>query len=255
MIWTSLRKGWLLPALSVSALASNSVVNLSHYDEMHPDFVQMRREGVVAAIHEATYPPGQLDERYAERQDAALRAGLLWGAYHYANGTDPIGQADRFVSAVGRRWRHAGGGVENSGVLLVLDFEENRHYPGGTMRVDQAVAFVERIHQQTGKYPGLYVSENRIRKVLNGDAVSSRQREVLRRCWLWVANYHYRPQAIAPWNDWHLWQYTGDGVCDLPRSTHPIRVANIARAERNIFSGSEGALREFWARRAWRPDS
>ena len=53
-------------------------------------------------------------------------------------------------------------------VLLVLDFEKNGHYPGGTMRVDQAVTFVERIRQRTGKYPGVYGSEYRLRAMLNG---------------------------------------------------------------------------------------
>ena len=35
-----------------------------------------------------------------------------------------------------------------------------------------------------------------------------------------------------------MWQYTGDGVCDLPRSTHPKNIANIKNAERNMFRGS-----------------
>ena len=55
----------------------------------------------------------------------------------------------------------------------MLDFEKNGHYPGGTMRVDQAVTFVERIRQRTGKYPGVYGSEYRLRAMLNGRGVSS----------------------------------------------------------------------------------
>ena len=55
-----------------------------------------------------------------------------------------------------------------TGVLLVLDFEKNGHYPGGTMTVAQAVAFVERIKERTGKYPGLYCSEYRLRQMLYG---------------------------------------------------------------------------------------
>ena len=56
-----------------------------------------------------------------------------------------------------------------SGVLLVLDFEKNGHYPGGSMSVAQAVAFVERIKERTGKYPGLYGSEHRLRQMLYGE--------------------------------------------------------------------------------------
>ncbi len=253
MIKSALRASAVVLVLAVHGFASNSVVNLSHYDEMRPDFAQMRREGIVAAIHEATYPVGKADEKYRQRQDEASHAGLLWGAYHFADATDPVRQADRFLKSVAGHWRSAKDAEANPGVLLVLDFEKNGHYPGGTMRVDQAVSFVERIQQRTGRYPGIYSGEYRIRDVLNGPGVSSEARRTLQKCWLWIANYHYPPKLTAPWRGWHLWQYTGDGVCDLPRSSHPIGVANIRRAERNIFRGSTGEVRSFWERNAWNP--
>ena len=243
----------VLQALPVCALASNSVVNLSHYDLMHPNFVQMREEGIVAAIHEATFPPSTRDEKYVGRQEAAVRAGLLWGAYHYANASDPARQADYFLSVVERAWRSADSGGKPNEILLVLDFEKNGHYPGGTMRVDQAARFVDRIHERTGKYPGLYGGENRLRAVLNGKGVSIANRLTLARCWLWVANYHYQPRGIPPWGDWSMWQYTGDGVCDLLRASYPKQVANIRNAERNIFSGSATELRSFWVKHGWAP--
>jgi lysozyme len=135
--------------------------------------------------------------------------------------------------------------------LLVLDFEKNGHYPGGTMRADQAVAFVERIRERTGEYPGLYSGEYHLRQVLNSPKVTSAQRAMLTKCWLWIANYHYQPRATAPWDFWHLWQYCGDGKCDLPRTAYPTSVANIRKAERNIFRGSASALEDFWQDRAW----
>src|SRR5437588_11599518 len=87
-------------AMPLSVFASNSVVNLSHYDLMRPDFVGMKREGIAGIIHEATYPRFERDSRYRERQDAAVQAGLLWGAYHYGDATDPIKQADHFLGVV-----------------------------------------------------------------------------------------------------------------------------------------------------------
>ena len=60
------------------AFAANSVVNMSHYDLMRPDFAGMKKEGVAGVIHEATFPRLQRDTRYAERQRAAFEAGLLW---------------------------------------------------------------------------------------------------------------------------------------------------------------------------------
>src|SRR5436309_1847919 len=87
----------LLPAC---ALGANSVINMSHYDLMRPDFAAMAKEGVVGVIHEATFPRLQRDSKYAERQRAAREAGLLWGAYHFADATDPVRQADHFLHSV-----------------------------------------------------------------------------------------------------------------------------------------------------------
>jgi lysozyme len=242
----------LILMVSASAFAGNSVVNLSHYDLMRVDFEAMKREGVVGVIHEATYPRFDRDTYYRTRQTAAMRAGLLWGAYHFGDATNPIEQAEHFLNVVGANWR--GPGVQPGGVLLVLDFEKNGHYPGGTMRVDQAARFVERIKQRTGKYPGVYGSENRLRAVMNAPGVNRADKAILGNCWLWIANYHYQPTPSSPWSNWRLWQYTGDGKCDLrPRSAYPIRVANIARAERNIFRGSNDALADWWEEHAWLP--
>src|SRR2546428_12370874 len=90
----------LLLGLQLGAAATNAVVNLSHYDLMRPDFVRMKDEGIIGVIHEASYPGFERDAYYGSRQAAAMRAGLLWGAYHYGDATDPIQQADHFLRAV-----------------------------------------------------------------------------------------------------------------------------------------------------------
>jgi lysozyme len=249
-IWRAAALFIWLPACAFSA---SNVVNLSHYDMMRPDFAAMKHEGIIGVIHEATYPSFVRDAKYLDRQVAATRAGLLWGAYHYANGTDPVRQADHFLSAVSSAWAQVDSGARGPGVLLVLDFEKNGHYPGGTMRVDQAVAFVERIRQRTGIYPGIYSGEYHLRQALNSRQVTNSQRNVLANCWLWMANYHNEPRATAPWSYWALWQYCGDGKGAQPRSAYPISVANIKKAERNIFRGNQSDLKEFWQRRAWDP--
>ena len=229
---------------------------MSHYDLMRPDFVGMANEGIRGVIHEATFPRLQRDAKYYERQDAATEAGLLWGAYHFGDGTNPIEQADHFLNAVaaGRLSVRPEESGKRSGVLLVLDFEKNNHYPGGTMSVGQAVAFVQRIKERTGKYPGLYCSEYRLRQMLYGPRATSAQRQILANCWLWIANYHFQPRNTAPWRTWDMWQYCGDGKCGLrPRSLFPKSVANIRKAERNIFRGDNVALVTFWRENAWYP--
>ena len=84
----------------LTGFAGNSVVNLSHYDLMRVDFVGMKNEGVVGIIHEASFPRLQRDWRYAERQLQAMQAGLLWGAYHFGDATNPVQQADHFLAVV-----------------------------------------------------------------------------------------------------------------------------------------------------------
>src|SRR5436309_8607205 len=206
-----LRAAALFFSLPACAFAGSNVVNLSHYDMMRPDFAAMKREGIIGVIHEASYPRLERDAKYLDRQMGALQAGLLWGAYHYGDATDPVRQADHFLNVVASAWAQAGSTARSPGVLLVLDFEKNGHYPGGTMRVDQAVAFVERIRERTGTYPGIYSGEYRLQKALSSSRVGPSYKQILRNCWLWLANYGARPRAISPWSYWHLWQYTGDG--------------------------------------------
>src|SRR5207244_2532623 len=188
--------------LPLCAFASNSVVNMSHYDLVRADFVAMRSEGVVGIIHEATFPRLQRDWRYFERQAAASQAGLLWGADHYGDCTNPTSQADHFLAVVVSSHPPVNP-VPNTektrpGVLLVLDFEKNGHYPGGTMSTAQAAAFVQRIKERTGKYPGLYCSEYRLRQMLYGSGTTAAHRAILSNCWLWVANYHAQPRSTSP---------------------------------------------------------
>jgi lysozyme len=248
-----LRAATLLFSLPASVFCANSVVNLSHYDMVQPDFVAMKNEGILGVIHEATYPRFERDAKYLERQLAATRAGLLWGAYHYANGTDPIRQADHFLSVVSSAWAQVDPAARSNGVLLVLDFEKNRHYPGGTMRLDQAIAFIQRIRERTGKYPGIYSGQYHLTRTINSWRLAAAEARTLANCWLWLANYSGQPRATSPWNAWDLWQYCGDGRCKLPASAYPKSVANVRKAERNIFNGSPAELRRFWLEHSWKP--
>src|SRR5213596_760606 len=184
-----LRAAALFFSLPACVFSANNVVNLSHYDMMRPDFTAMKREGIVGVIHEATYPRFERDAKYLDRQMGALQAGLLWGAYHYGDASDPIRQADHFLSVVSNAWAQANPATRSPGVLLVLDFEKNGHYPGGTMRVDQALAFIQRIHKRTGKYPAIYSGEYHLTRTFTSSRLGAPQTRPLASCWLWLANY------------------------------------------------------------------
>ena len=244
----------LLPLLPIAATAANSVVSLSHYDERAPDFTGMQREGVDAVIHEATYPAFDCDSKYAARQSEAARVGLLWGAYHFANASDGRKQADHFLDFVAAGRKQGDRSSKSAGVLLILDAEQNTHYPGGTMQVQQSIRFIERVRERTGIYPGVYSNENWVKRLFDSPDVDAAARQTLSKCWLWIANYHKPPAATAPWARWMLWQYTGDGICELPRSQYPTSVANMRKVERTTFPGDRASLRRFWAEHSWHPE-
>ena len=117
--------------------------------------------------------------------------------------------------------------------LLALDFEPNP--AGPTLTLEEARAFVTRIHEVTGRWPGFY-SGHYIKQVLG-----TNHDPILANCWFWLAQYG--PTAIVPpnWRTWTMWQYT-DGAF----GPEPHRVIGIGRCDRDKFNGTEGQLKKLW---------
>ena len=199
------------------------VIDISHHNGKSLDFGLARADGVRGVIHKATQGIGARDPMYRANRRKAREAGLLWGAYHFATGSDPVRQADDFLDAVG----------DCANVLMALDLEPN---PGGSsMNLDGARAFVTRIHARTGRWPGLY-SGVAIKQLLG-----RRKDPILTRCWLWLAQYG--PKAVVPpnWPTWTLWQYTDGAAGGQPRSVH-----GIGPCDRSRFNGQEANLLKLW---------
>jgi lysozyme len=197
---------------------TDAIIDLSHFNE-NPNFALARMAGVLGAIHKATQGITFVDPTYAPHENAAKAAGLLWGAYHFGDGTDGTAQADFFLSALGPA-RPA---------VLALDFERN---PGGpTMTLNQARTFVERVHTTTGHWPGLYGGAY-LKQVLG-----SAKDPVLGNCWLWLAQFG--PAAVAPpnWQAWTLWQYTGSAM-----------VSGIGQCDRSRFNGTVAEMDALFTR-------
>ena len=208
------------------ARAQNVVIDLSHHNET-VDFGRIQADGIVGVIHKATQGTTFADKKYHERRDAALDAGLLWGAYHFGVGADGSDQADFFLGTV----------QPDKSTLLVLDYEAN--LTGPTMTLDQAREFAEHTEAVAGRYPGLY-SGHLIKEQLAGLPAPDR---VLSNCFLWIAQYNGpKPLNIpATFGTWTLWQYT-DGVA----GDEPHRVDGVGQCDRNKFNGSITQLRKLW---------
>jgi lysozyme len=202
----------------------NAVVDLSHHNTV-TDFTAARAAGVLGVLHKATEATTFVDAMYHERRSLALAAGLLWGAYHFAAAGDGPAQADFFLETVNPQPTD----------LLVLDFEANSRE--GTMTLAEAEAFVKRIEQQTGRFPGLYSGEQFLLGQL-GDNTGT----VLKECFLWLARYSQSPPAVPKaFATFTLWQYT-----DGSSGSQPHQVSGIGLCDRDKFNGDEAGLRRLW---------
>jgi lysozyme len=201
---------------------SNIVVDLSHHNG-EVDLGKARDAGIVGIIHKATQGETFADTAYAGNRTKAADAGLLWGAYHFGSGGDGVKQADFFLGVA----------APDDETLLVLDLEDNPQ--GESMDLDAARAFVTRVAEQTGRFPGLY-SGHYIKTLLG-----TSKDPVLAKCWFWLAQYG--PTAVVPpnWDSWTMWQYT-DGVL----GPEPRAVPGIGPCDRDRFINDEEALRAFW---------
>ena len=204
----------------------NAVVDVSHWQD-NINFNTVAAQGIVGMFHKATQDTQSVDSRYSSRKPLAQSAGLLWGAYHFGTNADGTAQAKHFLAVT----------APTPTDLLVLDFEGNSSGSSGCMTVKQAEDFVQYVHQQTGRYPGLYSTDSYLTQ-LKAD-----QSTILTQCWLWVARYADVPYPTHPaaWPTWTLWQYT-DGV----NGPAPHSVDGIGPCDRDQFNGSLDGLRRLW---------
>jgi lysozyme len=201
----------------------NAVVDISHHNG-NVDLGRAKQSGIVGVIHKATQGTTMFDGKYEINRAKASAAGLMWGAYHFGTNANGAAQADFFLSKADA----------DEQTLLVLDYEPNGN---STMTLNQARAFVQRIKEVTGKFPGLY-SGNLIKEQLGGKPADP----ILSQCFLWIAQYGPQVKNIPQtWPAWTLWQYT-DGVA----GPSPHAVDGIGPCDRDQFNGTLEQLRKLW---------
>jgi lysozyme len=204
---------------------NNVVIDLSH-NNGNVDLTRAQKDGIVGIIHKATQGTGFADPMYAARRREAKNAGLLWGAYHFATGADPLAQAQFFL-------RTASPTAQD---LVVLDIETNRANPNNTMTLDQAHAFISTVQNAIGSPPGVYGG------AYLKEQLSGANDPQLQACWLWWAQYGPAPLLPPNWATWTLWQYT-DGHHGNP----PFAVDGIGPCDRDQYQGTVEDLQNRWA--------
>jgi lysozyme len=205
------------------ALPLNVIVDISHHNG-NVNLNKAKDDGIIAIIQKATQGQSGSDPTYKTNRTKALNAGLLWGAYHFATGSDGLKQAEHFLDVVG----------DDPKTLLVLDFEPNP--VGPSMSLEEARSFVTHVSERTGRFPGLY-SGHYIKQLLD-----SKKDPVLANCWFWLAQYGPTPVTPINWETWTMWQYTDGAI-----GPEPHKVAGIGRCDRDKFNGNEVQLKKLWA--------
>ncbi len=191
-------------------MSINVVVDISHHNG-NVDLGKAQAAGIVGVIHKATQGTSMVDNMYDQNRQKAVAAGLLWGAYHFGTQADGAAQADFFLSKANA----------DDQTLLVLDFEPNGN---ATMTLNQARAFILRIKEVTGRFPGLY-SGSLIKEQL-GDQLPH---PLFAQCFLWLAQ------------SWTMWQYTDGNVGPQPHT-----VDGIGNCDRDQFNGTLEQLQQLW---------
>ena len=78
------------------------MVNLMVVDLFHGDrvtsFARAYQAGIRGIIHKATTGATGKDDAYSSRRALAVKAGLLWGAYHWGTSAAVSKQLDNFLT-------------------------------------------------------------------------------------------------------------------------------------------------------------
>jgi lysozyme len=200
------------------------VVDLSHWDPAtsYPD---VKANGIVGVIYKATQGQSYTDPTYKGQRNAALAAGLQWGAYHFGDDSDPAGQVDNFIKFA----------EPDKDTLICLDWED---YNNVTMSIEQAKAFISILEDKLGR-PNECVlySGNKAKEALGptADPWWGNHR-------LWLAYYGPNPTTQTSWSSAWLWQYTDGAVGPEPHSIPGIGACDISS-----FTGTPDQLKSEWA--------
>lgn len=205
------------------------VVDMSHGDRV-TSFAQAAAAGIWGVIHKATTGATGKDPEYANRRQAALDAGLLWGAYHWGTHADVEAQVDNFLKKA----------APDDRTLVALDFETTK---GNQMTLAQARAFLTLIEERLGRKAVLYSGD------VIKDRLGSKRDPFFGGHRLWLAHYTPPPPVVqASWETYWLWQYTDNTKSKLvPSSVAGIPGDDKGNLDCDAYDGTREQLAAEWA--------
>jgi lysozyme len=208
------------PAPYLPPVMSDVVIDVSHYDNVSQDFVTTAKAGIVAVILKATQGTGFVDPTFLSRVAEAKAAGLLVGAFHFLDGSNPAEQVAHFLtvakSEAGVSW-------------LAIDWET---YPASQASVMQAATAAASVQAATGMWPIAYMNRFML----------SAPNATLSKCPLWLAEYGSNPICPSGFTAWRLWQHTDGQV-----GSAVVPVPGVGLCDRSKFAGTVDQLRAWWS--------
>ena len=184
-------------AAAPRTMAGPDVSKYQHPRGVPIDWARVKRSGQTFAFIKATGGSDRTDPWFAREWAAAKRAGMIRGAYHYA---DPSHSAEAQAAHV---VRVVGTTREANDLGIVLDLE-NSGGLGPTKLALWAHTFLRSVERRTGRVPILYTAPNFWHsKMRNNTSFGAYP--------LWLARYSSkRPGPLPGWDRWTFWQHTSN---------------------------------------------
>lgn len=185
------------------------------------DFEVAKANKVEFAFIKATEGESWRDSMFPHYRDAAKKAGILTGAYHFFRPlANPKKQAEHFFKTVGP--------YQYQDLPMVLDLETTDNVPKSQI-LDLALQFLNHLELLSSRIPIVYTGPYYFDSIRYAS-----MEKFFTRYPLWLAHYGTRcPLVPEPWTAWAFWQFTDH----LPM---PGRVGGL---DGNYFNGTLDQLK------------